>query len=46
MDKFFTYLNYKNNIQLLEFLDKEIESLDALIDLSSNFKANKMSHDG
>jgi len=45
MDTFFTYLNYKKNTKIITFLNKEIESLDSLIELHSNLESNKMSHD-
>ena len=36
MDIFFTYLKQNNQKQVINFLDKEIESLESLIDLHSN----------
>tara|TARA_B100000427_G_scaffold153531_1_gene127847 strand:- start:848 stop:979 length:132 start_codon:yes stop_codon:yes gene_type:complete len=42
MDKIFTYLQHKQHIQIINFLDKEIESLDSLIDLHSNIASDKV----
>jgi len=36
MDIFFTYLQHKKHVKFIEFLDKEIESLDSLIDVHSS----------
>ena len=44
MDIFFTYLQEKKQEKIVDFLDKEIESLDYLISLNSTSKvsANKV----
>ena len=44
MDTLFTYLDYKKNAKIIDYLDKEIQSLDDLIALNSNLETNKMSH--
>ena len=39
-----SYLDYKKNAKIIDYLDKEIQSLDDLIALNSNLETNKMSH--
>lgn len=42
MDTIFTYLQHIQHTQIINFLDKEIESLDSLIDLHSSIASDKV----
>ena len=44
MDTFFTYLTQNKKIKIINYLNKEIDSLESLIDLQSNFTSDKMPH--
>ncbi len=43
MDTFFTYLEYTSRTKIINYLDKEIESLDSLIELQSSLESDKVS---
>ena len=44
MDKFFTYLEYKHHTKIINYLDKEIKSLDSLIELRSSLESDKVTY--
>ena len=42
MDTFFTYLAQNKKIKIINYLTKEIDSIESLIDLHANCESDKM----